>query len=53
MITVDNLKKVLIDGWQYIQAGKAVYVKEYTEYSCSIKVDFNNKRIIYPVDKGI
>lgn len=53
MITIDNLKLVLRELEYIKQERKNVYVKEYPEFDCSIKVDFTNKKITYPTDKGM
>lgn len=36
----------------FVQNAKNAYEKTYADVSCSIVVDFNNERIIYPEDKG-
>lgn len=48
MITTDNLKLVLEELAYVKQSRKNVYVKEYPEFECAIKVDFTNKKIMYP-----
>lgn len=53
MITTDNLKLVLEELAYVKQSRKNVYVKEYPEFECAIKVDFTNKKIMYPTDKGM
>lgn len=44
MITTDNLKLVLEELAYVKQSRKNVYVKEYPEFECAIKVDFTNKK---------
>lgn len=53
MITVDNLKKVLEELHYTKEKSKEIYEKKYDTYDCVIKVDFDNKKIIYPEDKGM
>ena len=53
MITVDNLKKVLEELHYTKKKPKEIYEKKYDEYGCVIKVDFDNKQITYPEDKGM
>jgi type I restriction enzyme M protein len=53
MITVDNLKKVLEELHYTKKKPKEIYEKKYDEYDCVIKVDFDNKQITYPEDKGM
>lgn len=53
MITVDNLKKVLEELHYTKKKSKEIYEKKYDEYDCVIKVDFDNKQITYPEDKGM
>lgn len=53
MLTVDNLRNVLEELKYIKQRRKEVYIKEYVEFDCMIKVDFKNKKIIYPEDKGL
>jgi len=53
MITIENLKNVLYELKYIKQDKRDVYVKEYLEFDCSIKVDCKNKEIIYPEDKGM
>lgn len=53
MITVDNLKKVLEELNYTKKKPKEIYEKKYDEYDCVIKVDFDNKQITYPEDKGM
>ena len=53
MIKKDNLEKVLI-ALNYIKHAKRnIYTKEWETFDCSIQVDFNNEKIIYPEDKGM
>lgn len=53
MITVENLKKVL-ELLKYKKNGKKdVFVKEYDAFDCCISVDFENKEIVYPEEKGM
>ena len=51
MITTDNLKFVLSSiGFNKAQIGD-FYTKEF--YSCTVSIDFDNRKIIYPEDKGL
>lgn len=51
MITLDNLKLVLDSiGFNKAQIGD-FYTKEYN--TCTVSVDFENKKIIYPEAKGL
>ena len=53
MITVENLKKVLDRlGYSKIKNGD-VYSKNYAEFDCCISIDFANKKIVYPKEKGM
>lgn len=53
MIKKENLEKVLLE-LNYIKHSKRnIYIKEWTALDCSIQVDFNNEKIIYPKDKGM
>ena len=53
MITVENLKKVL-ELLEYKKDGKKdAFVKEYDMFDCCISVDFENKEIVYPTEKGM
>ena len=53
MITVDNLKKVLEELHYAKRKSKDIYEKKYDSFDCVIKVDFENKQISYPEDKGM
>ena len=52
MITTDNLKSVLdsIGGFTKATIGD-FYTKEYD--TCTVSIDFDNKKIIYPENKGL
>lgn len=51
MITTNNLKFVLSSiGFNKAQIGD-FYTKEF--YSCTVSIDFDNRKIIYPEDKGL
>lgn len=53
MIKRENLEKVLI-ALNYIKHSKRnIYSKEWEIFDCSIQVDFNNEKIIYPEDNGM
>ena len=53
MITADNLKKVLEELHYVKSKKKEIYVKEFPDFDCIIKVDFGNKKITYPENKGM
>ena len=53
MITIDNLKKVLEELHYERKKEKDIYEKKYNSFDCIIKVDFVNKLISYPEDKGM
>lgn len=50
MITTDNLKSVL--EHLNFKSEKDVYSKEFKDIDAYLKVDFKNKKLIYPTDKG-
>ena len=51
MIQLDNLKEVLL-AIGFIREPMGEYYKQEYE-SCAVSVDFDNKRIIYPEEKGL
>ncbi len=51
MITSDNFKQVL-EKLAFSHQGD-VYTYYYAQHNCSINVDFAQKQIIYPTDKGL
>ena len=51
MIQLTNLKKVLEDIGFVKESIGEYYKHEYD--ACAIAVDFDNKKIIYPEDKGL
>ncbi len=52
MIELNNLSNALcVMGFK--EESKGIKTKRYNEFDCSISVDFNEKRIIYPTDKGL
>jgi len=53
LITVDNLKKVLEELHYVATKDKNIYIKEYIDFNCVIKVDFKNKTITYPKEQGM
>lgn len=53
MITVENLRKVLEELHYIKRKSKDIYEKKYDAFDCVIKVDFANKQISYPEDKGM
>lgn len=52
MILKENLKKVLEKLGFEKDKSKNIYSKHYDDSECDIKVDFDNKAIKYPEDKG-
>lgn len=51
MITTQNLEELLVTiGYK---KRNSIYEKKYSEFDCSIFVDFEKKEIIYPEDKGL
>ena len=50
MITTDNLKSVL--EHLNFKSEKDVFSKEFEDIDAYLKVDFKNKKLIYPTDKG-
>jgi len=52
MITAENLSEVLLKIGFVKEKGKNIFSKNYSVFGCSVKVDFDNKKIIYPVEKG-
>lgn len=52
MIELSNLKDVLNKLGFVPDASGNIFIKEYKQFHCSIKVDFNDKKIIYPVETG-
>lgn len=53
MITIDNLKKVLLELGYIRNKKDTVYTKDYAAFDCLIKVDFVNEEIVYPEKKGM
>lgn len=53
MITIDNLKKVLEELHYVAARDKNIYIREFIEFNCVIKVDFKNKKITYPEEQGM
>lgn len=52
MITKTDLKDLLeVLGFEMPSAN--IYEKKYSDFDCSIKVDFKKEKIIYPEDKGM
>lgn len=52
MITKGNLKK-LLSILEYTQISPHRFKKEFTDFNCSIEVDFTSEKIIYPQDRGL
>lgn len=52
MITKGNLKK-LLSILEYTQISPHRFKKEFTDFNCSIEVDFISEKIIYPQDRGL
>ena len=50
MITKDNFKKVL-DTLGFKKSTNT-YTKKFPDLGCTLKVDFKNEKLIYPLDKG-
>ncbi len=50
MITKDNFKKVL----EFLGFSEAnnIFTKKFYEFDCELKADFQNEKLIYPIDKG-
>ncbi len=46
MITTENLKKVLIE--MEFSKKKEIFERFYPDFNCYMKVDFKNKKLIYP-----
>lgn len=51
MITLKNIKEVLLSLEYKEEQDKYIY--HFDELDCNIAVDFKNKKIIYPEDKGL
>lgn len=51
MITRDNLRNVLSELGFEKSMNSSIYTRKYS--SCSIRVDFDSERIIYPEDYGL
>lgn len=51
MITVDNLKEILKTLGYEEKANSFIF--HFEEFDCNIEIDFKNKKIIYPEDKGL
>lgn len=51
MIEKANLKQ-LLEFLEFESTDAIVYEKHYVEFDCSIKVDFNSQKLLYPEDKG-
>lgn len=51
MITRDNLEELL----KYLgyEEEEGNYIYQFRNFNCEIIVDFNNEKIIYPIDKGL
>ena len=50
MITKDNFKKVL--ETLGFKKSTNTYTKKFPDLGCTLKVDFKNEKLIYPLDKG-
>lgn len=46
VITTENLKKVLIE--MEFSKKKEIFERFYPDFNCYMKVDFKNKKLIYP-----
>ena len=51
MIDKKSLKK-LLEILKYSTENGILYEKQYSEFGCSIYVDFSSQKIVYPEDKG-
>ena len=51
MITVSNIKQVLT-LINFTTTDNEIYTKRFDNVDCDLKVDFKNKKLIYPTDKG-
>ncbi len=51
MITVSNFKQVLT-LMNFTTTDNEIYTKRFDNVDCDLKVDFKNKKLIYPTDKG-
>lgn len=51
MITQENLRGLLLElGFR---KEKSIFLKHFNQLDCFLKIDFDNKEIIYPTDKGL
>ena len=53
MIELKNLKNALEAIGYQKDGDKNVYVKAYPHFDCAIRVDFDEKKILYPTEKGL
>lgn len=51
MITVLNLKFVLEKKLGFTKSENEIYIKHFDKVDCDLKVDFKNKKLIYPTNK--
>lgn len=50
MITLENFQKVL-KSLEFINENN-IYIKHFDSVDCDLKVDFTNRKLIYPTEKG-